>query len=66
MPWSQTGATQNHSQLGLPDTGRAIKMLDVCNDWVLEYLDLLNGLALGCYQPSPEVLIVLSWEKNDS
>ena len=27
--------------------------------WDLESLDLLNGLALGCYQPSPEVFIVL-------
>ena len=43
-----------HAQLGLPDKGRAIKGLVVCNSW-----DLLNGPALGCYQPSPEVLIVL-------
>ena len=40
----------NHAQLGLPDKGCAIKDFIVCNDW-----DLLNGLALGCYQPSPEV-----------
>ena len=59
MPWPQTGATQYHAQLGLPDKGRAIKGLVVCNNWDLEPLDLLNGLALGCYQPSPEVLIVL-------
>ncbi len=39
--------------------GRAIKGLIVCNNWDQEPLDLLNGLALGCYQPSPEVLIVL-------
>ncbi len=39
--------------------GRATKGLVVCNNWDLEPLDLLNGLALGCYQPSPEVLIVL-------
>ena len=41
------------------DIGGAIKELAVCNDWDLESLDLLNGLALGCYQLSPEVLIVL-------
>ena len=35
--------------LGLPDKGRAIKGLVVCNNWDLEPLDLLNGLALGCY-----------------
>ncbi len=29
------------------------------NNWNLQPLDLLNGMALGCYQPSPEVLIVL-------
>ncbi len=52
------GATQYHAQLILPDKIRAIKGFVVCNNWDLEYLDLLNGLALGCYQPSPEVLIV--------
>ncbi len=35
--------------------GHVIKRLDVCNCWYLEPLDLLHGLALGCYQPSPEV-----------
>ncbi len=51
MLWPEIGATQYH---GLPDKGRAI------NVWDLEPLDLLlNGLAPGCYQPSPEVLIVL-------
>ncbi len=55
----QTGATRYHAQLRLPDKGRAIKGLVVCNNWDLEPLDLLNGRALGCYQPSPEVLIVL-------
>ncbi len=30
----------------------------VCNDWNLDPLVMQNGLALGCYQPSPEVLIV--------
>ena len=59
MPCPQTGATQYIAQLGLQDKGHAIKGLVVCNNWDLEPLDLLNGLALGCYQPSPEVLIVL-------
>ena len=54
MPWPQTDATQYHAQFGLPDKGRAIKGLVVCNSCDLEPLDLLNG-----YQPSPEVLIVL-------
>ena len=59
MPSPQTGATQYDAQLVLPDKGYAIKGLVVCNNWDLEPLDLLNGLALGCYQPSSEVLIVL-------
>ncbi len=46
-------------QLGLQDKGRAIKGLVVSNNWDLEPMDLLNGLALGCYQPSPEVFIIL-------
>ncbi len=58
MPWPQTGATQNHAQLGLLDAGRPIKGLVVYNNWDLEPLDLLNGLAPGSYQPSPEVFIV--------
>ena len=32
MPWHQTGATHYHAQLGLPDKGRAIKGLVICND----------------------------------
>ncbi len=59
MPWSQTGTTQCHAQLGLPDQSRAIKGLVVFNNWDLEPLDLLNGMALDCYQLSPEVLIVI-------
>ncbi len=54
-PWLKTGATQYHAQLGLPDKSRAIKGLVVYNIWDLEPSDLLNGLALGCYQPSPDV-----------
>ena len=65
MPWPKTGATQYHAQLGLPDKGRAIKVLVVCNDWDLEHLLLPNGLALGYYQPSPKVLIVLINQKNN-
>ena len=61
MPWTKTGAIQYHVQLGLPDKGRAIKGLVVCNSWDLEPLDLLNGLALGCYQ---QVLIVLLYIKT--
>ncbi len=40
----------NHAQLGLPDNGRAITGLVVCNDWNQEPLELLHSLALGCYQ----------------
>ena len=54
----KTSATEYNAQLGLPDKGRAIKWLVVCNDWDLEPLDLLNGLTLGCYQPSSWVLFI--------
>ncbi len=64
MPWPQTGATQYYAQLGLSDEGRAIKGLVVFNSWDPEPLDLLNGLALGCYQPSLEVLIVLCYNQG--
>ncbi len=60
MPWPQTGETQYHAQLELSGKERAIKGLVVCNNKGLEPLDLQNGLALGCYQPCPEVLIVKS------
>ena len=60
MPRPNIGVTYYHTQLELPDKGRAIKGLVVCNNLDLEPLDLLIGLALGCYQPSPEVLIVLN------
>ena len=59
MSWPQTGAIQYNAQLGLSDKGRAIKELVIFNDWDLEPLNLLNGLALGSYQPFLEVLIVL-------
>ena len=54
MPRPQTGTAHYHAQLVLPEKGRAINGLVVCNIYDLEPLDLLNGLALGCYQPSPE------------
>ena len=47
MPWIQTGATHYYSYLGLSDKSRAIKELVVCNNWDLEPLDLINGLAVG-------------------
>ena len=56
MPWPQTGATQYHAHLGLPAKGRAIKGFVFFNDWNLEPLNLLNGMALGCYQPSLRVV----------
>ena len=37
----------------VPEKGRAIKLLVVCNSWDLEPVDLPNGVAPGCYQPSP-------------
>ncbi len=48
----QTGTTQYHV---LPDKGCAIKEFAVCNSLDLEPWNLLNSLALGYYQPSPEV-----------
>ncbi len=33
IPWPNTGAKHNHAQLGLPDKGRAITRLVVCNSW---------------------------------
>ncbi len=44
----------------LPDKGLAINGLIFYNDRDLEPLDLLNGMAVGFYQPSPEVWIVFS------
>ena len=52
MPWPQTGATQSHAQLGLPDKGHAIKGLVVCNNWDLEPLEPAK-------RSGTEVLIVL-------
>ena len=58
MHWSETGETHYHAHLGLPDKRRAIIVLVVCNVCDLESLDVLNGLALGCHQPSPEVYLI--------
>ncbi len=56
MSWSETGATQFHAQLGVPDNGRAMNEFVVCYDRDQQHLDLLNGMArYGCYQPFPEV-----------
>ncbi len=67
MSLPKTGGIQYHAQLGLPDKGRAIKGLVVCNSWDLEPWNLLSGPALGCYQPSPEVWLVninVPWAKD--
>ncbi len=61
MSWHKTGATHYHAQLELPDKGRAIKGLVVWNSWYLEPWDLLNGLALGCYHPFPEVWLICKY-----
>ncbi len=53
MPWPQTGVTQYYAQLRLPDKGRVILGFVVYNYWDVEPLGLLNGLDLGCCQPSP-------------
>ncbi len=50
MPWPKMGVTHHPALLGLPDEG-----IVVCNGWDLEPLDLLDGLALQCYQPSPDI-----------
>ncbi len=64
MPLPQTFATKYHTNLRLPDKGRTNKELVVCNNYDLKPFDLLNFLALGCYQPSPEVIIVLLIDEN--
>ncbi len=46
MPWPQTGATQYHVQLRLPDKGSSLKGLVVCKNKDLEPLDLLNNISL--------------------
>ncbi len=55
MPWPNSGATHFYAQLGLSDNGHVIKELVVYKSWDVDLLDLLNGLAICKYQPSPEV-----------
>ncbi len=67
MPCLKTGSIHYHAQLTLPERDRAIKgLVYVFNRWNLEPLILLNGLALGCYQLSPEVLFELKLKLNHS
>ncbi len=59
LPSPQTGATQFHAQLGhTSDKGRAIKEFVGSNSWPLEPYDVLNILAIDCYQQSPELKII--------
>ncbi len=44
MPWPKTGATQYHTQKGLPDKGRAIKGLFVC--YVAWQISMIYGMGL--------------------
>ncbi len=50
----KTAALNYHT---LPNKGYIFKGLVVCKCYDQEPLDLPNGLALGCYQLSPEVWI---------
>ncbi len=61
MPWHKLGATHYHA---LPDKSPAITGLFSFSVWELESLELLNGLALGCYQPSPEIFFEAVLKKN--
>ena len=49
-----------HVQSGISDKGCAIKGLVVRNCRDLESFEMFNCLALGCYQPSPDILIYIS------
>ena len=42
MHWPQTGATQYHAQLGLPDESRAIKGFVACNNWKIKPKQLFS------------------------
>ena len=59
MSWPTTVATHYSAQLGLPDKGCAIKGLVFCNNWELEPLYLLNGLALASLLSTGLNLVVL-------
>ena len=58
MPWPKNRRNSIPCTVRTSDKGRVIKELIFFNNWDLEPLDLLNGLSVGCYPPSPEVLIV--------
>ena len=64
MLWPQIGVTQYNAQFALRDKGCATNGLVICNEWDLKPLDQLNGLALDCYQPSPEVCIESYYSKS--
>ena len=53
MPWPQTGTTQYHAELGLPDKSLAIKRLVVRNNWDMEPSFLAYGtfriIEQACY-----------------
>ena len=53
MPWPKTGATLYNAELGLPDKGRAIKWLVVCNSMNLEPWDLLKLSCLRLLSTVP-------------
>ena len=57
LPWLKTVLTLCHAKLGLPDRGRAIKGLFLCNSWDFSAFGLLQRVALRCYQPSLELII---------
>ena len=48
MPWPKAGATQYHTELGLPDKSRASKGLVVCYLVWLESLGWVCGPAQMC------------------
>ena len=56
---TQESTTNCYAQLGLPEKGRILNRLVFCNGLCLGPLDLLNSLALGFYQMSPEILIYM-------
>ena len=58
MHWAKTGYTHCHAPLGLSDKGPAIKGLVIYHSRDLERLDMLNGLALACYEPPYDILFL--------
>ena len=55
-PCPKTSAMHYHAYSGLSDKSRRIKELVVLKVGMLMTSDLQYGLALRCYQPSPEAL----------